>query len=209
MLIFDIGANVGEWTLARITPTNRIIAVEADPNTFNTLRSRTQHLANVIPLNFAVCDSSESTVRFFRSEGSISVLSSLNKDWFEHPVSRFHGIPFEQIECTPKSLDALISEYGCPDLIKIDVESAEFKVLSSLHQRVPLLCFEWTSEYSPDTFQCIDYLYALGYRDFSIQYGDDYVYTPKVYTDIDSIKDMLSECTPRVEYGMLWANETA
>ena len=60
----------------------------------------------------------------------------------------------------------MVELYGLPDLIKINVEGGEFDVISSLHQKVPSLCFEWASETKDITYNCLDYLYALGFNDF-------------------------------------------
>lgn len=53
MLIFDIGANIGNWSLANIGNDNQIVAVEASPKNFKELEQNCI-LKNIIPLKYAV-----------------------------------------------------------------------------------------------------------------------------------------------------------
>ena len=93
-----------------------------------------------------------------------------------------------------------------PDLIKIDVEGGEFECISSLSQKVNLLCFEWASEVNDITFKCIDYLFKLGFTQFCIQNRDDYSFRPEDcdFYDIFVVKRVLAETTPKKDWGMIW-----
>jgi FkbM family methyltransferase len=208
MLLFDIGANVGSWTLANLEG-NSIVAVEASPTTYSKL---VQNVAgkNVNALNYAVTNSGESTVPFYIS--GIAVLSTLDKRWLVDARSRFgvhspcnmHSSNTEIIVNTV-TLDALVATYGVPDLLKIDVEGAENIVIRSLTRRANLLCFEWASEWNPETFECIDYLVSLGYTTFHIQREDHYTYRPSQFEHTaDSLKAYLTCMRPMVDWGMIW-----
>ena len=56
------------------------------------------------------------------------------------------------------------------------------------------------------TFNCIDYLFKLGYTQYYIQMGDDYLFRPNDYDfyDIYSIKTKLSNTIPKQDWGMIW-----
>jgi hypothetical protein len=97
--------------------------------------------------------------------------------------------------------------YGVPDLIKIDVESGEYECITSLRQKVSMLCFEWASETNNITFKCIDYLYDLGFRQYYIQNSDDYIFRPNDndYYNIITIKSKLENTIPKIDWGMIWA----
>jgi hypothetical protein len=71
---------------------------------------------------------------------------------------------------------------------------------------VPLLCFEWASEVNDITFKCLDYLFNLGYTEFYIQNGDDYLFRPQDndFYDIFNIKKKLSNTIPKKDWGMIW-----
>jgi FkbM family methyltransferase len=203
-MFFDIGANIGKWSLANIKNTSKIIAIEAVPNTFNNLISNTSNNPKISCLNFAVCNSDKEYIEFYNCEAD--TLSTLNKDWLDSENSRFYKYKYNTIKCKTISIDKLIEIYGVPELIKVDVEGGEFECISSLTQKVNNLCFEWASETNDITFKCLDYLEMLGYTEFSIQLEDNYTYRPQFYNnDINLVKSKLYKTTPKKEWGMIWA----
>lgn len=203
-MFFDIGANIGNWSLANITSCNKIIAIEASPDTFKKLLHNTNNNNNIIYLNYAVCNSDKEFIEFYNC--SADTLSTINKDWLVSTKSRFYNkYNYNVIKCKTITIDKLIQEYGVPELIKIDVEGGEFECLTSLTQKVNNLCFEWASETNDITFKCLDYLESLGYNDFAIQLQDNYTYRPQNYTNINYIKQLLNKTTPKNEWGMIWA----
>jgi len=203
-MYFDIGANIGKWSLSNINICDKIIAVEASPTTFNNLINNIGNNNKIVCLNYAVCNSSEEYITFYDSQAD--TLSTINKDWLDSADSRFYKqFSYNAIQCKTITIDKLIQEYGMPDLIKIDVEGGELECLSSLSQKVENLCFEWASETNQITFNCIDYLKTLGYTGFSVQLEDNYNYRPKVYTNSNLVKNFLEQTTPKKEWGMIWA----
>lgn len=207
MLLFDIGANVGKWTLQNLN-NNTIVAVEASPKTYRELVKNVTG-KNVIALNYAVSNTLSDTVKFYESNSN--TLSSLDKRWLEDPRSRF-GVnssinSYIEIDVKTISLDTLIVNYGMPDILKVDVEGAENIVLKSLTQRAKLLCFEWASEWNPETFECIDHLASLGYTQFHVQNEDAYTYrTNQFEHTVESLKSFLSNTIPKVHWGMIWCS---
>lgn len=201
-MFFDIGANIGNWSLANINNSIKIISIEAVPETFMKLKNNTCNNGNILCLNFAVCNSDKEYIDFYKCD--YDTLSTLNKDWLASENSRFYNYKYNTITCKTISIDKLIQEYGTPELIKIDVEGGEFECLSSLTQKVNNICFEWASETNDITFKCIDYLETLGYTEFSIQFEDNYTYRPSFYRDLNLIKEYLNKTTPKKEWGMIW-----
>jgi len=213
MLYFDIGANIGKWSLSNIdqweemneiNKKNKIIAVEASPNTFKKLVENVHHESRIVCLQYAVCDSTEDSITFYDSQAD--TLSTINKDWLDSEESRFYEYAtYHCLQCPTITLDKLMEEYGVPHLIKIDVEGGELECIRSLTQKVDQICFEWASEMKDIACKCMDYLTTLGYTEFSIQSEDNYTYRPTHYTDADSVKRVLAQTTPKNEWGMIWA----
>jgi FkbM family methyltransferase len=201
-MYFDIGANIGKWSEVNSSPTVQVISVEADPEIHGRLVSNSFG-KNIICENYAVCDSSSSTITFYKCM-SANTVSTLNRDWLANPMSRFNNMPFTEIVCRTISLDALITKYGMPNLIKVDVEGGEYECIHSLTQKVPQLCFEWASETNYITFKCLDYLQSLGYDKYYVQYEDEYTFRPSSYTSIESVRQELNKTTPKKEWGMIW-----
>jgi FkbM family methyltransferase len=202
-MYFDIGANVGKWTLSNLNAAQKIISIEADPDTFATLKNASDD-PRIIPLNFAVCSTTDENIVFYKASGS--TLSTLNKNWLSDTSSRFYNVSFIEIICKTITIDKLIELYGMPDLIKIDVEGGEYMCISSLNQKVPLLCFEWASETNDITNQCLDHLISLGFTDFFLQTEDAYTFRPPPdeYLSVDVIREMLLTKIPKLDWGMIW-----
>ena len=202
-MFFDIGANIGKWSLYNINNTDKIIAIEAVPDTFKKLITNTRNYPKITCLNYAVCNSKEEDILFYKC--ATDTLSTLNKNWFTCENSRFFNFKYETIKCKTISIDKLIEIYGIPELIKIVVEGGEFECISSLTQKVNNLCFEWASETNDITLKCLDYLNNLGYNQFSLQMEDNYLYRPTIYKELGSLKDFLSKTIQKQDWGMIWA----
>ena len=203
MMYFDIGANIGRWSLANIHLCDKIIAVEASPKTFNKLLDNCRN-DKIISLNYAVCNNNCNDITFY--EAAANTISTINKEWLTDETSRFYNYQYEEITCRTITIDKLIKKYGLPDFIKVDVEGGEYECISSLTQKVKLLCFEWASETNKITLDCIDYLNKLGYTKYYIQIEDNYSFRPQDndFYDINTTKTKLSKMTPKKEWGMIW-----
>jgi FkbM family methyltransferase len=202
-MFFDIGSNTGDWTLANIDQCDKIISIEASPIIFHRLQDNCTN-DKIVLLNYAVCNNGGNDITFYQAD--CHVLSTINKDWLTKDTSRFCNYSYTEITCKTITIDTLIKQYGVPDLIKIDVEGGEYECVTSLSQKVKLLCFEWASEVNDITFKCIDYLSNLGYTQFYIQNGDEYLFRPQEndFYDISTIKTNLSNTVPKQDWGMIW-----
>jgi FkbM family methyltransferase len=203
MLFFDIGANVGLWALHNYTSQTKIISVEASPNTSQQLQINCQG-KNIICLNYAVTSSNQSVIDFF--ECAVNTISTLDEKWLNDPSSRFYRqYPYKKIEVQTITIDRLISDYGIPDILKVDVEGAENIVLKSLTQPIKTVCFEWASEWNEKTIDAINHLANLGYQQFHIQTEDKYTYRPLNYelNKEQTIKSLNSKRL-KIDWGMIW-----
>lgn len=202
-MYFDIGSNIGLWSLKNIELCDKIISIEASPLTFSRLVNNCKN-DKIILLNYAVCNNNCNDITFYQA--NCDVISTINKDWLTKDTSRFNNYPYTEITCKTITIDKLIEQYGLPDLIKIDVEGGEYECIASLTQKVQLLCFEWASEVNDITFKCLDYLLNLGYTEFYIQNEDNYLFRPQDndFYDISIIKTKLSNTIPKKDWGMIW-----
>ena len=210
MLIFDIGANIGNWSIENYkfflnttNSPNTIISVEGSEDTFNILCDNIKDIKNIIPLNYVVSSSKDTYITFY--ECIFNTLSTTNIEWLTNEKSRFNKQAYSEKKIKVISIDRMIEQYGKPDLIKIDVEAGEYDCIKSLSTKVDTLCFEWASEMIDVTFNCLDYLYNLGFRKFYIQNNDDYLFRPNEYNlDINKTKELLSLMKPKIDWGMIW-----
>ena len=96
-MYFDIGANIGLWSLENINQCNKIISIEASPITFKRLVSNCQN-DNIILLNYAVCNNNGNDITFYHAD--FDFLSTINKEWLTSETSRFYNNDYRQINRT-------------------------------------------------------------------------------------------------------------
>lgn len=203
MLCFDIGANIGNWSIANLNRYEKIVAVEASPLVFDRLNNNTNKHSKIITINKAV-SCINGNIDFYQA--SEDVFSTTNKEWLCNENNRFYGHPYKMLSVPTISLDELINIYGTPKLIKIDTEGGEYNTIKSLTSKVDYLCFEWASETETLNFNCLDYLESIGFEYFYLQMEDNYTFIPNIddYTDIDTIKNQLSKTIKKKDWGMIW-----
>ena len=181
-MYFDIGSNVGKWSLENVNKCEKIISIEASPITYKKLQNNCKN-EKIILLNYAVCNNNGNDITFYNA--NCDTLSTINKDWLVSKESRFCNQGFKEMSVKT------IGEYEC---------------IASLSQKVNHLCFEWASELNNITLKCLDYLSTLGFTNFYIQNEDNYSFRPteEMYYDISTAKSNLLKTKPKVDWGMLW-----
>lgn len=125
MRVFDVGANVGEWTtrVLQISPTAQCYIFEPIPDIFNVLQG-----------NFSSGNCNFFNIAFFHMQGiqefkyyvGRSVLSGL----FERPCVTAHEVP-KTIHVVTDTLDNFCNNHAIDyiDFLKIDTEGAEVVIL--------------------------------------------------------------------------------
>jgi len=205
MLIFDIGSNLGSYSI-EWSKKGKVISVEASPFIFKQLKRKTKTYKNIIPLNYAVCETNDELIKLFYCD--VHTLSTIDERWLKNAKSRFFDWPkrIVEIDVPTITLDILIETYGIPDLIKIDVEGSEYRVLQSLTKKVPMMCLEWVAEWRPENELCIDYASNLGFTKFHIQdCNDEYSYVPKLFDlTTNQCKAWVRDVEDKIDWGMMW-----
>jgi FkbM family methyltransferase len=162
-LIFDIGANHGLKTTIFLELGGRVIAVDPDVSNQKVLTERflayRLRRKPVVVVGKAVSDRNGCET-FWISEPGFE-MNTLSAKWaktLEKDPARF-GRTFEfsekrQVETV--TLQDMISTYGRPFYIKIDVEGYEPNVLKGLQTAVPYLSFEVNlPDFKSEGEQCI------------------------------------------------------
>ena len=130
-VVVDVGANVGEWTCAacRHLPEAVVHAFEIAPSTAEVLRRTTSGNSRVIVNDFGLGDQNGS-ITIYASPESSTATSTL-RDAIEVSAAE-HGIhTIEEIDAKIVTGDSYMKDQDLQriDLLKIDVEGAEFAVL--------------------------------------------------------------------------------
>ena len=97
----------------------------------------------------------------------------------------YNGKPFRIIHATTITVDTLAKIYGEPDLIKIDVEGAEWSVFNGMTRKMGMIAFEWTQATIDEHQKQLDYLRNLGYTEVAPQFIEPHLDQPTDWYPID------------------------
>jgi FkbM family methyltransferase len=204
LLCFDIGCNKGLYIDANLTNFKKFIAIDANPSLTQSLKEKYNNNSNITIINTIVSSNNEET---FYICNSADTISTCDLEWINN--SRFSkDCKWTPINNIPTiSIDTLITQFGIPDRIKIDVEGYELNVCKSLTQKIPEICFEWAEEKIKECIETIEYLYSINFTKFHLQYEDKYNYIPTSFITKDEIIKILStKMNPNRKFywGMIW-----
>lgn len=184
MLAFDIGANRGDWTLAALAQGYKVVALEPAPRVFGELVSNFIYNPNVIPLKYAVSGSDYKRIEFF--EADEDGLSTINLDWLTDESMPYAGKPYRTVSATTITVDTLALRYGVPDLIKIDVEGAEWSVFKGISSKMGMIAFEWTWATWTEHLEQLHYLQCGGYTEVAPQFIEHHCQVPDTWYKLDT-----------------------
>lgn len=154
-LCFDVGANIGDYTKSLVSLGARVIAVDPQPYCIKELQARFAHNGRVTVLPVAL-GANEGSAEFFLREQTW--LSGFIEEMEDHRKN------IGSIVVPIKTLDQLVTTYGRPKYIKIDVEGYELPVIMGLRSKVELISFEYclTEDDCAAKLRIIDYLKRFG-----------------------------------------------
>jgi FkbM family methyltransferase len=138
-IFVDIGANIGVYSILLASRFKKVVAVEPNPTAVSELQKRlaTENITNVTIVQCAISDMDGETMLYLddtpgRCSGSADTIESVFE--YKPPSSPNLNVRFKsEVSILVKAckLDTLLRAYPTSiDLVKIDVEGAEFRVLA-------------------------------------------------------------------------------
>jgi len=147
----EIGANNGQRTRGLLAAGfKKVIAVDPNPLCVQILRYRFRQDPRVVVVESGVGDEVGQLPLYL---SDYTQVSSFRSDW--NNSSNAIVVPM-------LTLDRLLSEYGVPDYLKIDVEGYELKVLSTLSTPISLISIEMHLAHKDDILHCLEKIRKLG-----------------------------------------------
>lgn len=171
-IVIDIGANIGYFSLmaAKKCSKGKIYSFEPASKNFRKLEEHIHlnKLKNVIPFRCAVSDTNEKT-EFYLSDSDNSGMSGLK------PAENFSG-ETELVDCIRLDDAVALHNIQTINLVKIDTEGSEMKVLKGMEQIIkeqqPVLLIEVSVNnqalYGNDIKDIFTTLYTYGYKSYNI-----------------------------------------
>ncbi len=141
-LVFDVGANFGDkaWAFRQLGA--KVICFEPDVRCADALRVRFRHDPNVVVEQVALGGASGDADFHVLSSGSAyNTLNDKHREIFHCQNGVGHLSP-STVRVRVATLDLMISKYGVPDFIKVDVEGYEATVFKGLNRPISAMTFE-------------------------------------------------------------------
>lgn len=162
-LVFDIGANVGEYAELFANLHARVIAVEPNPTCCRVLKRLSGRAS--VTVEQCAAGLSEGFVDLHLCQQSH--LSTVSDQWLKETKampSLSEAIWLDTIRVPVITLDMLAERYGLPRFVKIDVEGYEEQVLSGMSFSPEFLSFEYHTEATDSLAQCLDRLKGYSFN---------------------------------------------
>jgi FkbM family methyltransferase len=172
-LAFDVGANVGEWSVVLRSLGCRLVVVEPQAECAASLRRSFAGDEEVAIVQAAVGDWIGSGE--LRPSTTGVTHASMSGDWRRTAMEKGYMPPeawLEPIEVPVVTLDSLIERHGEPCYCKVDVEGFEPQVLRGLSHALPGVDFEFHQDLAGAVEECVERLAELGDYRYSVFLGE-------------------------------------
>jgi FkbM family methyltransferase len=206
-LVFDVGAHLGDRSVAFAALGARVVALEPQPLIARWLR-RVVRRREGIEVRAEAVGARRGVERLAISTRTPTV-STMSSAW-ERSASQanpgFRSVRWGQsIDVPVVTLDDLIAEYGVPSFCKIDVEGWEAEALSGLTRPLPALSFEFVAGQLHVAAACVRRLTELGAYEFNAVLGERRDLAPDAWRSADAILSWLEAGASGASSGDIYA----
>jgi len=155
-LVFDIGADIGAFSEVYARAGFKVVAVEPNPQSAARLRLMTDGLPVSVVEAAVGAKCGLATLHISEKIAPTSTLSNSFMTRMEDSNEKFKGNWHRRLVVPTVTLDTLVTHFGQPAYIKIDVEGYEIEVLRGLSSQPPLLSFEYHDADLQAAYECVD-----------------------------------------------------
>lgn len=204
-LVFDVGAHIGVKTRAFLSLGAKVIAVEPNPECVarlgQTFRVELETNRLHIVASAVAGKNGQITLTIFDAQSAITSGSSEFVDY-----ARSGG--FERsttMTASAVTLDELITQFGLPTFLKLDLEGMDADVLHALSQRPPYLSFEYHGNplLWETTRECFAQVTRLGFTQANLT---GYANPEFILASWVSLEEAIAHLTKLRESGEYWGD---
>ncbi len=206
-LVFDVGAHLGDRSVALAALGARVIAIEPQPRAARWLRWLVRSSDRITVRTEAVGRMAGSgELAISRRTPAVSTLASGWRSRLPEANRSFRKVRWDDtVTVAVTTLDVLIRTYGEPRFCKIDVEGHEADVLAGLSRPVASLSFEFVSGALDVAVDCVRQLDRLGRYEFNAIAGEQRRYLFDTWRTGDSVVEWLTAGGGGISSGDLYA----
>jgi len=171
-LVFDVGSHRGEDTEFYLKKGYTVLAFEADPELVAATKARfAEAIASgrLVMIEGAIAPpGAAKTIKFFKNL-KLSVWGTIDPE--RSKLNDGNGAPSIEIEVPVVDFAKILSEYGAPQFVKIDIEGADQFVLKTIFEhdeRPPQISWESDKTSLREVEIEIENAFAAGYTDFKL-----------------------------------------
>lgn len=205
-LVFDVGANLGNYAEIFASLGAKVVALEPNPDCVSHIR-RSYPGPSIDVINTAVgAIPGVATIQLARR----SDMSSMSSEWIDaiRNAQRLEGSVWaDQLTVPVVTLDSLIAKYGTPKYIKIDVEGFEENVLAGLSALPEFLSFEFNTNFLDAAFRCLDRLPRMAGCLFNFVMGEPFSLELDEWVDAGELRQKLQLLPADRGYGDIFSSE--
>lgn len=208
-LVFDIGAHVGDRVASFRRLGARVVAVEPQPAAMRALRLMFRRDAGVTLVPAAI-GAAKGTIELYLNSRNPTVSSAspafiaaaeTAPGWREERWERV-------IEVPALTLDDLVTHYGTPDFVKIDVEGYEAEAIAGLSHPVTALSFEFTTIQRDSALEALSRLARLGDYAFNVSVSERHVLELSEWCSAKDLTTFLLNAPQELNSGDIYARRT-
>ncbi len=193
-LCFDIGAHVGNRSLAFQQLGCRVVAVEPQPDFATFLRHLFRHRPGIVLEEVAIAAEPGEIELFISAATPTVTTASQSFIAGVAAIPSFRAVRWgESVRVPAVTLEQLIARHGLPDFLKLDIEGLEEAALQGLSRAPGLVSFEFLAGRIETARACLDRLEALAAWSFNLSRGEslalewpDFVLRPRLEAWLDA-----------------------
>ena len=194
-LVFDVGANLGNYAEALCQVGAAVIAIEPDPHNLKILAKRLRY--RNVHIEPCAIGKTEGTAHLHVAADRRDA-STISAQWAKRTNARWQGT----VKVPLRTLDSIAKEHGTPEYVKVDAEGYDAEVLRGMSFRPRMLSFEFLSADLNVAQECIRLLREWS---FNCVLEERSRFELSRWVTSDDITSLVSGLSERVAYGDIFA----